>query len=162
MVLAESRPESTLLLSDIIVKVNGNTLSLPGPASILKLDAIRSQDTAIEPGAQGTMELKSSNEDEYITILVRNDSDTAKDAIDCTAIAIYADTYGNTSSIASINGITYGATVDQVMDVFGGTTSVYTSDLFSSYSYDMDDFTMSFDFNEDGHLDSFSFYAYEY
>ena len=108
------------------------------------------------------MELKSLNEDEYITILVRNDSDTAKDAIDCTAIAIYADTYGNTSSIASINGITYGASVDQVMDVFGGTTSVYTSDLFSSYSYDMDDFTMSFDFNEDGHLDSFSFYAYEY
>ena len=162
MVLAESRPESALSLSDITVKVNGNTLSLPGPASILKLDAIRSQDTAIEPGAQGTMELKSSNEDEYITILVRNDSDTAKDAIDCTAIAIYADTYGNTSSIASINGITYGATVEQVMDVFGGTTSVYTSDLFSSYSYDMDDFTMSFDFNEDGYLDSFSFYAYEY
>ncbi len=80
----------------------------------------------------------------------------------CKAIAIFADTYGNPASIVSINGISYGATVDQMKSVFGETASVYTSDSFSSYSYDMDDFTMSMDFDENGLLDGFSFYTYVY
>lgn len=154
--------ENELLSSDITVKVNGATLSLPGPASVLNADSIKSQDTAIAPGEQGHIELKSTNEDEYISVLVYNDTDTAKDAIDCKAIAIFADTYGNPASIVSINGISYGATVDQMKSVFGETASVYTSDSFSSYSYDMDDFTMSMDFDENGLLDGFSFYTYVY
>lgn len=161
MTLKESNTGNTLSPSDITIKVNGTVLSLPGPASALGSESIKSQETVL-PGEQGTMELKSTNEDEYITILVYNDSNSTKEAIECKAIAIYADTYGNTSSIASINGISYGATIEQVQSVFGETSSVYSSASFSSYSYDMDDFTMDFDFDENGLLDSFSFYTYEY
>lgn len=150
----ESSPAAANLSADSSqlkkLAINGKEVVLPCKVSDLTAVGLTLDDSgSMEPGAFDSVRFNRSSDGESISAYVSNDTDSALDVNDCTVKGIYYSSYSMTASTVSVSGFDIGAKKDDIIKTFGNPSSTYSSDVYSSITYETDDFFVEFSFTDD-------------
>ena len=150
----ESSPAAANLSADSSqlkkLAINGKEVVLPCKVSDLTAVGLTLDDSgSMEPGAFDSVRFNRSSDGESISAYVSNDTDSTLDVNDCTVKGIYYSSYSMTASTVSVSGFDIGAKKDDIIKTFGNPSSTYSSDVYSSITYETDDFFVEFSFTDD-------------